>query len=84
MTHKTLLDEFLSEPEELHALWFGFLFSWRAFRRELFSQIPEEFQNEIKRQYNYYTLGFFIGRVLQAGILLFLIYKDVIPVSTLF
>ena len=65
---KKPLDEFLSETDEWHALWFGFVFSWKfldGLRRE---KIPEDSKKTIEKEYHYYTLGFFIGRVVQTAI----------------
>jgi len=63
-----LSGEFLSEPSEIHALWFGFFSSWFKLRRD---KMSDELKEQILNEYHYYTAGFFIGRVVQGiGILL--------------
>lgn len=62
------LDEFLSECSEWHALWFGF---YSAFFRLRKDKLSEELKEDIRKEYHYYTLGFYIGRLIQA--ILFLI-----------
>ena len=57
-----LAREFLSEPSEVHALWFGFFSSWFKLRRD---KMSEELNKQIEDEYHYYTVGFFTGRVVQ-------------------
>lgn len=59
-----LLKEFLSEAGEAQALWFGFYSSFKSVRR---TTLPPEHEETIKREYHYYTLGFFVGRIVQAA-----------------
>ena len=55
--------EFLSEPSEVHALWFGFYSSFFRLRR---ARMSEELREEVEREYHYFTAGFFRGRIVQA------------------
>ncbi len=59
------LAEFLSETSEWHAIWFGF---YNAFFRLRTEKLSEELQKDIKNEYHYYTLGFFLARIVQAGL----------------
>lgn len=60
---KKPINEFLSEAGEAHALWFGFYSVWFKLKRE---KLSDELKEDIKKEYQYFTLGFFIGRVIQA------------------
>ena len=62
---KKALDEFLSETSEWHALWFGFYSVFFHFTKE---KLSEELKEDIRTEYHYYTIGFFIGRVVQAAL----------------
>jgi len=64
---KKPLDEFLSECSEVHALWYGFFYSWKSLSRV---KLPDGVKEEIEKEFHYYTFGFFIGRAVQAAILL--------------
>jgi len=57
---KKHIREFLSEPAEWHAFWFGFYSSF--FRLRLRNRGLRE---EIEKEYHYYTFGFFLGRLCQ-------------------
>ena len=61
------LDEFLNDTGEVHALWFGFYSAWFKLKRD---KLSNDLQTDIKKEYQYFTAGFFIGRLIQA-ILLF-------------
>jgi hypothetical protein len=61
------IEEFLSECSEWHALWLGFYSSFFKIRRE---KLPEYLKEDIRREYHYYTFGFFIGRLVQALLVL--------------
>jgi len=78
MNVKDLLKEFLSEPNEAHALWYGFFFSFSKISRASIAttnRVPKETVELIKSEWHYYTLGFFIGRMVQACCLFYLGYK---------
>ena len=62
MKELALAREFLSEPSEVHALWFGFFSSWFKLRRD---KMSEELNKQIENEYHYYSAGFFVGRVVQ-------------------
>ena len=64
---KTPVEEFLSDVGEVHALWFGFYSAWFTLRRD---KLSEEFKEDIKAEYQYFTAGYFIGRVIQAILIL--------------
>ena len=55
--------EFLSDTSEWHALWMGFYSSWYRVIRE---KLPDYLRKDIENEYHYFTLGFFIGRMIQA------------------
>ena len=59
--------EFLDEPSEFHALWFGFFSSWFKLRRD---KMSEELNKQIEGEYHYYSAGFFVGRVVQGLLVL--------------
>lgn len=61
-SRKDMLAEFLSEAGEAQALWFGFYSSFTSLRR---LELPTNHEETIKREYHYYTLGFFTGRTAQ-------------------
>lgn len=65
---KRPLNEFLSEAGEVHALWLGFYSAFYALRRD---KLPRELKKDIKKEYQYFTAGYFIGRVIQGIIILF-------------
>lgn len=60
---KKLLSEFLSETSEVHAMWFGFYSAWFTLRRD---RLSKELKEDIKKEYQYFTAGYFIGRGIQA------------------
>lgn len=63
-----LCREFLSEPSEFHALWFGFFSSWFKLKRD---DMSDELKEQILNEYHYFTAGFYMGRVVQSiGVLL--------------
>jgi len=62
-----LCKEFLSEPSEVHALWFGFYSSFFRLRR---ARMSEELREQVESEYHYFTAGFFLGRVVQAVLVL--------------
>ena len=62
---RKILCEFLSECGEWHALWFGFYSIFFKLRRE---GLSEELKKDIQREYHYYTLGFFLGKVIIAAL----------------
>ncbi|MCK4329272.1 hypothetical protein KAX02_05465 [candidate division WOR-3 bacterium] len=63
-----LCREFLSEPSEFHALWFGFFSSWYKLKRD---DMSDELKEQIINEYHYFTAGFWIGRVVQGiGVIL--------------
>lgn len=64
---KTSIDEFLSDTSEVHALWFGFYSAWFTLNRE---KLSKEHKEDIKTEYQYFTAGYFIGRVVQAILVL--------------
>ena len=65
---KKLLDEFLSDTSEIHAMWFGFYSAWFKLMR---GELSDELNEDIKYEYQYFSAGFFIGRVMQAILLFF-------------
>lgn len=62
MTKKELYEDFLDEPGEVHALWLGF---YSSFSHAVRLDIPSEFEDALRRNYHYYTFGFWIGRSFQ-------------------
>jgi len=62
-----LCKEFLSEPAEVHALWFGFYSSFFRLRR---ARMSPELRKQVEREYHYFTAGFFLGRIVQAVLVL--------------
>ena len=60
---KKPIEEFLSDTSEVHALWFGFYSAWFSLRR---AKLSEELKENIKKEYQYFTMGYFIGRGIQA------------------
>lgn len=62
-----LLGEFLSDSSEVHACYFGFYSAWFKLRREVLSA---ELKEQIKREYHYFSFGFFVGRLLHVAALL--------------
>lgn len=59
---KSLRDEFLNSPGEIHALWLGFCSAVINLRHE---KLSPELQKDISQEYHYYLLGFFIARCFQ-------------------
>ena len=55
--------EFLSDASEWHSLWMGFYSAWYKVSRE---KLPDYLQKDIENEFHYYTFGFFIGRMIQA------------------
>ena len=55
--------EFLSDAGEQRSLWIGFYSAWYKVVRE---KLPDYLQKDIENEFHYYTLGFFIGRMIQA------------------
>ena len=64
---KKPIEEFLSDTSEVHALWFGFYSAWFTLNRE---KLSKELEGDIKTEYQYFTAGYFIGRVIQAILVL--------------
>lgn len=64
---KKSIEEFLSDTSEIHAMWFGFYSAWFTLKRD---KLSKKLKNDIKKEYQYFTAGYFIGRAIQA-ILLF-------------
>lgn len=64
---KKPIEEFLSDTGEVHAMWFGFYSAWFTLRREALS---EKLKKDIKKEYQYFTAGYFIGRVIQGLLVL--------------
>jgi len=62
------LDEFLSECDEWHALFFGFCSSWKFWKGLRKEKIPEEAEKTREKEYHYFCLGFLIGRGIQVAI----------------
>lgn len=60
---KIPIDEFLSDTSEVHALWFGFYSTWFTLKR---GKLSKELKEDIKTEYQYFTLGYGIGRGIQA------------------
>ena len=58
---------FLSDTSEWHSLWIGFYSSWYKVVRE---KLPDYLRKDIENEYHYFTLGFFIGRTIQAVLLI--------------
>ena len=65
---KNPLDEFLSDTSEVHAMWFGFYSAWFKLKR---GELSDDLNEDIKHEYQYFSAGFFIGRVMQAILLFF-------------
>lgn len=62
----TPLKEFLNDTGEVHALWFGFYSAWFRLKRD---NLSADLKEDIKKEYQYFTAGFFIGRLIQAVII---------------
>lgn len=62
MTKEKILQEFLNETGEWHALWFGFYSTFFKLKRE---KLSKELKADIEREYHYYTLGFFLAKIVQ-------------------
>ena len=60
---KPPIAEFLNDVNEVHALWFGFYSAWFTLKR---NKLSEELKEDIKKEYQYFTAGYFIGRAIQA------------------
>lgn len=60
---KIPINEFLNDTSEIHALWFGFYSAWFTLKRD---KLSKELKEDIKTEYQYFTAGYFIGRVIQA------------------
>ena len=60
---KKPIEEFLSDTGEVHALWFGFYSAWFTLKRD---KLSKELKEDIKKKYQYFTVGYFTGRVIQA------------------
>ena len=54
---------FLSDTSERYSLWMGFYSSWYKVVRE---KLPDYLRKDIENEYHYFTFGFFIGRTIQA------------------
>lgn len=65
---KKPIEEFLSDTSEVHALWFGFYSAWFTLKRD---KLSVELKKDIKKEYQYFTAGYFIGRVIQVILVLF-------------
>lgn len=66
--------EFLNDTGKVHALWFGFYSAWFRLKRD---KLSVDLKEDIKKEYQYFTAGFFIGRLIQA-ILILLIGKQIL------
>lgn len=64
---KKPIDEFLNDTSEWHSLWFGFYSAWFTLNRE---KLSKEHKEDIKTEYQYFSAGYFIGRVIQAILVL--------------
>lgn len=64
---KRPIEEFLNDTSEIHALWFGFYSAWFTLKRD---KLSEELKGDIKTEYQYFTLGYWIGRAIQAILIL--------------
>ena len=62
---KKLLDEFLSETSEIHALMHGI---WTGAKGIKWETLPKEARKEIKKEWQYFELGQIIGWVLKIGL----------------
>ena len=62
---KKLLNEFLSEAGEIHALMHGI---WTGTKGIKWETLPKEARKEIKREFQYFELGQVIGWVLKIGL----------------
>ena len=67
MNNKKPLQEFLSDTGEVHALWLGFYSAWFTLKRD---KLSKELKEDIKSEYQYFTGGFFVGRTIQAILVL--------------
>lgn len=64
---KTPIEEFLNDTSEVHALWFGFYSAWFTLKRD---KLSTELKEDIKTEYQYFSAGYFIGRAIQAILVL--------------
>lgn len=64
--------EFLNECSEWHAFGLGFMKSWIRIKME---KLSKELRRDVKKEYHYYLFGFFLAKVIQIGIVLFLLFK---------
>ena len=65
------LREFLSSYAEIHAFWMGFWHSWSSILKPPADyRIPKHLRRDIRKERHYYYFGYFIGRVVQVGIIL--------------
>ena len=62
---KKLLNEFLSEAGEIHALMHGI---WTGAKDIKWQTLPKEARNEIKKEWQYFELGQIIGWGLKIGL----------------
>ena len=62
---KKLLNEFLSETSEYHALMHGI---WTGTKGIKWQTLPKEARKEIKREWQYFELGQVLGWVLKIGL----------------
>ena len=61
-TKDSPLKEFLNDTGEIHAMWFGFYSAWFHLER---AKLSVDLKEDIKKEYQYFTAGFFIGRSIQ-------------------
>jgi len=77
MKGKSVVEEFLSEPSEVHALGAGFWCSFaNLFHPSPLRGLPERLRHELRREYHYLLLGFMLGRLVQVLLLLPLILNN--------
>lgn len=62
---KKLLNEFLSETSEIHALMHGI---WTGAKGVKWETLPREARKEIKKEFQYFEFGQVIGWVLKIGL----------------
>lgn len=76
-TRKSVVEEFLSSPSEVHAFFLGI---WHAFANLIHPQplkgLPEELRRDLRKEWHYFCFGFLVARVVQVlSLLLIYTYK---------
>ncbi|MHC1577422.1 MAG: hypothetical protein ACXQT6_01855, partial [Candidatus Methanospirareceae archaeon] len=70
MKGKSVVEEFLSEPSEVHAFFLGV---WHSFANLIHPQplkgLPEELRKELRREWHYFCGGFLAARLVQVLLL---------------